>query len=168
MDKKTINEISAEKMVNMSRIFRAMGYEDNSEIYTRLNRPKSTLPGENFERKFELKLIETLAEVVRVGRLDLSEVIPRLLAEAGTHMEQQYLLENLQLQTVKPVAYWHHHQGIIAVYLEEDAYRPRASDHDSKSRFMSPKQFMRIDESKGDLELTPRGKAIVASLMQSE
>ena len=164
MDKKSLAELSTRRLLNLSAVYKAVDLNVD-EVNTRLRRPRSKIPDEWF-RKIEKRIMDHIAEIVQIAEIDLTELIPRLVADLDTHFQQTNTFANLKTKEVEPIGYiTRATDDVLAIYLPGDVYKPRTSKHDSRSRFLPISQ---IFDLKGNLELTDRGRMQMMLLAKKE
>lgn len=160
IDKDDLKVLQSERLLNMSRVYKELGYTP-AEINTRLGRPNSSLDQEVLE-KIEKQIMDNIANVVQILDLDPGRVVSRILAESKAS-EATSIFKELEDMAVPPVAYVEKGDRMFALFLPDDAYKPRITEHQTIIEYHS------IQKIKGmighgaykNFRLTNRGRVAI-------
>lgn len=155
MNKEQLKKLQEKRILNMTRIYESIG-ESSATISTKLSRPFSRFSKDKLTA-IEVEIINSISEVVHLTDIDLIKLISMVLTNCEYHIQAKQVLDNLSILEVMPVGYVHGKQ-VQAIYLTEDQYKPRSSDHNSTARFMDKSQLFGLKEK---VELTDRGRNLL-------
>jgi hypothetical protein len=155
MDKIQLKKLQAERIMTMAQIYRAVDL-DPADVGTKLSRISLNFP-QKWLDNIEKELMDQISEVVAITDMPLDQLIPRLIANLDSHLDQRAVFDHMDAAEVEPIAYiTTKTERVLAVYLPRDKYRPRSSKYDEAvPTYMTFKQL--FDKGEKNIDLTGRG-----------
>lgn len=128
-----------------------------------------TRGGEDLDTSDKFAISRTICDIVREvvakSKITPEMMISALLSDITYIEDQEELLARLATRGTPPMGYMFGKGGMISLYLEEDRYQARQSDHDGATRYLPDKEML-AELEKESTEKTGRGQRFLDEKMR--